>query len=73
MRRAQDSDDAALVLVFVALVLMIAVIVAIAQRQTIAAGDNRFISVDPGDRFGYVSPLAPPGHEIRVNELPQIR
>lgn len=71
MRREQNFDDAGIILVSVALVLMIAVVVAIAERNG-GQQDDGFITAEPSSS-GFISPLVSPGDQIRVNELPQIR
>ena len=73
MRKEQNWDDAALALVVVALVLMIAVVVALAERQARTASFDPFVTAEPGASTGFTSPLLiQGGSQVRVNELPQI-
>ncbi len=75
MRNERDFEDAGLVLVVIALVLMIAVVVAIADRRAGEQQFDPFLSVEPSPGgMGFTSPLLGPTDPlIRVNELPQIQ
>ena len=72
MRKEQELDNAALVIVLVALGLTIAVVVAMAERHARTGGFDPFVSAEPGASTGFTSPLLQGNSQVRVNELPQV-